>query len=272
VTRRAAAALRTHAPSLAALTARAVGAAAVPIRSTDITTRLDAARAAIDAFSLLVAPSASMAEEYRRLGAPPDRLRVSDYGFAPQPRVTRAAQPGRPLRAAYMGTLVWHKGVHVILDALRLLPHDAIDVTIFGEPRVSPDYVSELQRQAAGRAVRFAGAFDEAERPALLASVDVIIVPSLWLENSPLVIHEAFMAGVPVIASRIGGITGLVDDGVNGLLVEAGSAAALAAALRKVSEDPALLQRMSAHAPAVKTTEQDAAEWEARYAEVLGKH
>jgi len=97
-------------------------------------------------------------------------------------------------------------------------------------------------------------------------------VPSLWLENSPLVIHEAFMAGVPVIASRIGGITGLVDDGVNGLLVDPGSAAALAAALRRVSEDPALLQRMSAHAPAVKTIEQDAAEWEARYAEVLGKH
>ena len=270
-TRRAAAALRTHAPRLATLASRAAGAAAVPIRPTDITARLDAARAAIDAFSMLVSPSESMAEEYRRLGVPPDRLRVSDYGFATQPRVTRLAQPGQPLRAAYMGTLVWHKGVHVILDALRHLPHDAIEVTIFGEPRVSPDYVSALQRQAAGLAVRFAGAFDDGQRAALLACVDVLIVPSLWLENSPLVIHEAFMAAVPVIASRIGGITGLVDDGVNGLLVEPGSAAALAAALRKVCADPALLQRLSANAPAVKTIAQDASEWEARYVEVLGK-
>ena len=51
-------------------------------------------------------------------------------------------------------------------------------------------------------------------------SFDVLVVPSIWLENSPLVVHEAFMFGVPVIGSRIGGTADLIQDGINGFLYE----------------------------------------------------
>ena len=67
--------------------------------------------------------------------------------------------------------------------------------------------------------------------PETLVSFDLLVVPSIWEENSPLVIREAFAAGVPVVASRIGGIPEMVADGVGGLLFEPGDADDLAAHL-----------------------------------------
>jgi glycosyltransferase involved in cell wall biosynthesis len=100
--------------------------------------------------------------------------------------------------------------------------------------------------------------------------MDLLVVPSLWLENSPLVIHEAFMAGVPVVGSRLGGTADLVCDGANGLLYEALSAEQLAAALRRVLEEPGLHRSLASAAPPVKTIEDDAREWIERYRRVRG--
>ena len=72
-----------------------------------------------------------------------------------------------------------------------------------------PEYAAGLRAQAAGLPVRFMGAFDRERTADVYAQIDVLVVPSLWLENSPLVIHEAFMAGVPVVGARIGGIADL---------------------------------------------------------------
>ncbi len=89
------------------------------------------------------------------------------------------------------------------------------------------------------------GAFDNAEAAAVYADIDVLVVPSLWPENSPLVIHEAFMAGVPVVGARQGGIPGLVTHDVNGLLYDAFSPSALAAALRTLIDDPERVRRLA---------------------------
>jgi glycosyltransferase involved in cell wall biosynthesis len=271
VVRRGAAMLKTRAPALAALAGRATRTAAPRIESADITARLDAARAAMGAISLFVCPSRSIADEYQRLGVPAARLRVSDYGFAMQSSHPRGPRVGGPLHAGFIGTPVWHKGVHVILEALRHIPPDVIDLTIFGDVRIAPDYVAALQHQATGLSVRFAGAFDDEERPGVMSSIDVLIVPSLWLENSPLVIHEAFMAGVPIIASRIGGIAELITDGINGLLIEPGSGRDLAHVLSRCLAETSLLGQLSGRAPGVKTIEEDADEWERRYQEVLSR-
>jgi glycosyltransferase involved in cell wall biosynthesis len=109
------------------------------------------------------------------------------------------------------------------------------------------------------------GGFDEARIAEVYASLDVLVFSSLWPENSPLVIHEAFMAGVPVVGAREGGIPGLVTHGANGLLYDAYSPDDLAAALQRLRDEPALLGRFAAALPAVKSIEQDAAEWEAVY-------
>jgi glycosyltransferase involved in cell wall biosynthesis len=173
-----------------------------------------------------------------------------------------------------VGTLVWHKGAHVLLEAVRALDAGAYELKIFGNPDVFPDYTAGLRALAAGLPVRFMGAFDRERTAEVYAQIDVLVVPSLWLENSPLVIHEAFMAGVPVVGARIGGIAGLVkdvEDGGTGLLYDPSSAVELRAALGRLIENPAQLEGLAERvrtAPPVKSIAQDAREWEDTYADV----
>ena len=258
-----------RAPRTTALFARRALAHAAPVTESDIAARLDRLRAVFDAVDLFVAPSAALASAYSDLGLPADKLRVSDNGFVPLPRRPRppAARPGS-LRVGFVGTLVWHKGVHVLIEAMRHLPPGRCELEIWGSLDTFPDYAADLATRARGLPVRFCGQFDHADAASVYDRFDVLAVPSLWPENSPLVIHEAFMAGIPVVASRIGGLPELVADDVNGLLYEPTSPASLAAALQKLLDRPHRIAEMAERVPPVKTIEEDARDWERRYEEV----
>src|SRR5439155_9349363 len=113
--------------------------------------------------------------------------------------------------------------------------------------------------------VRARGAIAHDQVPHALASIDVLVVPSIWPENSPLVIQEAFLAGVPVIASRIGGIPEVVRDGRNGLLFRAGDAADLARSLTRLLDEPGLLDTLRTGIPPVRTIDEDVSQARAMY-------
>jgi glycosyltransferase involved in cell wall biosynthesis len=231
----------------------------------DITRRLANARHVFDTIDAFVAPSASIADEFVRLGLDRQRVEVSDYGF-PIPEAGGApadAETGRPLRIGFVGTLVWHKGAHVLVEAVSRLS-GRFETHIHADPNVFPDYVARLQA-AAKTPVAFHGGFDRDRMTSVYGSIDVLVVPSLWPENSPLVIHEAFMHGVAVVAANAGGIPGLVIDGVNGLLYEPFDPGALAAALQRLVDDRTLVRGLASAAPRVKAIAEDAMEWEVRY-------
>ncbi len=263
-------ALRRLAPRAATAAAAALGqTTGATIDTAAIERRLDAARTAFDHFDIVVAPSASLAREYATLGVPTDRLVVSDYGFARLTRPPRVLDPEGRLRVGFVGTLVWHKGADVLVEAARRLPADRVDVRIFGDPGVFPQYAATLRQRAHGLPVRFMGRFDHNRAGEIFAQIDVLVVPSRWLENSPLVIHEAFMAGVPVVGTAIGGIVDLLGHGRHGILVPPDDADALAAALRGLIETPSRGDELARAAPSIKSIEQDAAEWRQRYTTIL---
>jgi glycosyltransferase involved in cell wall biosynthesis len=263
--------INRRAPALGRRLARVARVApVVSVGEDDITARLAAARAVFDQIDLFVAPSRSIALEFERFGVDTRKIRVSDYGFLPLIRRRVKTRSAR-LRIGYVGTLVWHKGVHVLVDAVRRLPETAYELKIFGNPDVFPDYSASLRAKAAGLPVQFMGAFGRERTADVYEQIDVLVVPSLWLENSPLVIHEAFMAGVPVIGARMGGIADLVAHGENGLLYEATSSDALCAAIRALIDRPERLVEFSRRLPKVKSIAADAAEWETTYEEVLGR-
>jgi glycosyltransferase involved in cell wall biosynthesis len=274
--RRAAVATGRRFPGFAARLARTMPTVAATRREMD--ERMAAARRVFDEVDLFVAPSRSIAEEFLCLGVGAAKIRISDYGFvdigsgtALRPAPTERLGERRPLRIGYVGTLVWHKGVHLLLEAVRALDASAYELKIFGNPDVDPDYTAALRALAAGLPVHFMGAFDRERTAEVYARLDVLVVPSLWLENSPLVIHEAFMAGVPIVGARIGGIAGLVEDGGTGLLYDPPSAIELRTALHRLIENPAHLAGLAERvrtAPPVKSIAQDAREWEEAYADV----
>jgi glycosyltransferase involved in cell wall biosynthesis len=258
--RRFGAAIGARLPAVARAVADRLPAAAVT--PGDINRRLASARHVFDTIDEFVSPSAALAEEFVRLGLPRERVEVSDYGFAAAPR--RRTMSAGSLRIGFVGTLVWHKGVHVLIEAAHTLQGE-FGIQVHGDPSTFPDYTARLHELAKGLPIRFCGAFVRARVPEIYGGLDVLVVPSLWPENSPLVVHEAFMHGVAVVAARTGGIPELVRDGETGLLYEPFSTASLARALQSLIDDPALTARFAAAAPPVKTMETDACEWERRY-------
>lgn len=269
--RRVAVAAARRYPTLARRTAAMMPAVRGPAVTThDIVERLRAATSVLNDVDLVVAPSQFLGSEFVHLGLASEKLEVSDYGFA---RTTASTGPpwrgNRPLRIGYVGTLAWHKGVHVLIEAARALPPDAFELKVFGDPGVSACYAAGLRASAAGLPIEFMGPFEHSRRAEMYEQIDVLVVPSLWLENSPLVIHEAFMAGVPIVGSRIGGTVDLVTDGHNGLLYDATSPSQLATALAGIIAQPERLEAFRARLPRVKSIDTDASEWEDRYQAVL---
>lgn len=259
-------ALRRILPVLADSAARSLDGHTV--EAADIRRRLAYARHVLETIDLFVAPSASIGHEFVRLGAPPERMHVSDYGFVPMRSEPRPRRHGlEPLRIGFVGTLVWHKGAHVLIDAARLLT-GAFEVHIHGDTNVFPDYTTGLRNAAGGMAVTFHGGFDHDRAGEVYRDLDVLVVPSLWSENSPLVIHEAFMHRVPVVAARMGGVPGLVQHGVSGLLYDPLSSESLRQCLQQLGDDRDHLAALAAAVPGVKTIEEDAREWDARYRQV----
>jgi len=228
--------------------------------------------ALVDCF---VAPSAFLRDLYVQSGFPSDRFVISDYGF--DLRAWSGASQRNPrgdasLRVAYIGTWIPSKGVHLLVEALRGTDPDEVQGWIYGyAPGYDgfDDYEGHLRQLAAGaKNIHFASAYRPDDLPGILESTDVLVVPSIWYENSPLTIHEAFLAKVPVIASDHGGMAELVRHGVNGLTFRPGSAASLRRAILSLSRDRRLLEKLKAVQTPVKSVATDAARLEAIYREV----
>jgi glycosyltransferase involved in cell wall biosynthesis len=193
---------------------------------------------------LVVAPSRSLAERYRRAGVDPARLELSDYGTDLREIRRRVRQrTAAPLRFGFLGRLVPEKGPHLLLEAFRGLAGRAT-LELFAAPAPNAGYRRTLEALTATSGARFAGPFAAERVGEVLDALDVLVVPSIWWENSPLVVHEAFASGVPVIAADAGGMAELVTHERDGLLFAHGDAAALAAALRRMLE-PGVLDRLS---------------------------
>ena len=178
-----------------------------------------------------------------------------------------AAEEGT-VRFGFVGSLVWYKGGETMVRAFGRLAGLPVELSVHGDFQPEKDeHHAELQRlvHESGARVRFHGRFDNARLSEVYAGIDVLIVPSVWYENSPITIHEAFLTRTPVVASGIGGMAEYVRDGVDGLHFEPGDEGSLAACLRRFVDEPELLDHLSHDFPGVKTIADDAAAMEYRY-------
>jgi glycosyltransferase involved in cell wall biosynthesis len=175
------------------------------------------------------------------------------------------------LRLAFLGNLQPHKGLHVLVEAFRLQPSDSLSLEVWGSPEHAPAYVRELRRR--DPRVVFRGEFGPQERGRVLDEIDILVFPSIWYENSPLTIHEAFQAGIPVVASDLGGMAELVIPLRNGLTFRAGDATDLARQLGRLESEPGLVSRLSRGAleTRVKTVEEDARELVSRFSSLVAR-
>jgi glycosyltransferase involved in cell wall biosynthesis len=234
---------------------------------------------------LFLTPSRFLLERYVEWGIPREKIRYEPNGRH-YPESIVEAEPGRPRnRLGFFGQFSLYKGVNVLLRAMKSLTGDGSrgDATRLVErwtatPRPNaedrPDSDSpnvqlrlhganlELQPgtfqnefrellEATRQNVTLVGRYEQADLPRLMANVDWVVVPSIWWENSPLVIQEAFQHRRPVICSNIGGMAEKVAHGVNGLHFQVGDAVSLAETIRHAVSTPGLYEALRGGIPEV---------------------
>ena len=116
-----------------------------------------------------------------------------------------------PLRIGFIGTLGPHKGCDLLIKAFKKMSDLDATLTIYGNLERFKSFVSELRRLAGGdERITFAGTFSPEEIGRVISGMEVLVVPSRWYENTPLVVYSAFAAGTPVVATALGGLSEVV--------------------------------------------------------------
>lgn len=141
----------------------------------------------------------------------------------------------------YVGRLVSTKGVQILINAFKQLEHENIRLHVVGK---GPDAEYFKNCMGSDSMVIFHGFVPDEKLMQFYKKANVTVVPSIWYDNSPVVIYESFMNGTLVIGSRIGGIPELVKDGYNGFLFEAGNVDELKDKLKYLIENPSELKRL----------------------------
>jgi len=213
-------------------------------------------RRVIENVDTFFSPSLFLMDFFRMNGVPESKIVYSKYGFD----LTgihyrkRLFKKGSSVTFGFLGRVIPVKGIKLLLEAFGKVASENVDLLIFGD---AGSYMKYLERYA-NEMVHFEGPFKNWEIGKVLDRIDVLVAPSLWYENSPLVIQEAFLAGIPVVTSDIGGMAELVDDGVDGFLFEVGNMKALGDIMKRIAAEPAILNELSPSPDKVRSIEDDA--------------
>jgi glycosyltransferase involved in cell wall biosynthesis len=216
---------------------------------------------------MFLAPSDFLRQRFIEWGIPEEKIRTEEYGRRPARRHARTSDGTHRNRLGFFGQLSMFKGIDVLLEAMRILVRDS-------DGTAAPRKALELPRlrvhganlelqpgefqnrfnrllEETEAAVTFVGKYDHEQLPELMEHVDWVVVPSVWWENSPLVIQEAFQQRRPVICSGIGGMAEKVTDNVNGLHFTAGNPMSLAEAIKRATGTPGLWETLREGIPEV---------------------
>jgi len=203
-----------------------------------------------------IAVSEQVADDLGYLGVERERVSVVPNGidtarFRPdlEPRAEVRAELGLEqdsIVAVVAGRLTRQKGVDVAIRALARVPD--LHLVVAGDGSARKDLERLAQRLGLAERVRFVGSVPYQRVPALLAAADIGLMPSLLEEAFPLSLIEAMATGLPVIASRVGGVPTAVRPGVDGELVRPGDVEALAAELGQLAADATRRAELGANA------------------------
>lgn len=218
---------------------------------------------------LFLAPSRTLQRYLTERGVPPAKVVYSPYGFNSRlaSRTThKSASTNGSIRFGFMGRILPVKGVDLLIRAFRQV-RGLAELSIHGNAGNHALYLEE--HRAGDTRITFRGSFENSSLANVLGAIDVLVVPSVWLENAPLVIQEAHLAGLPVITSNAGGMAELVSDGVDGFLFPLGDETALRDLMQRLVDHPEELEKLSVDTSRIRSIEDDAQACLASYRRLL---
>jgi glycosyltransferase involved in cell wall biosynthesis len=219
----------------------------------DLRWRPDILLAAYSHYRAVITPTRFLQTAYQRNGlkVPAHNIWFGvDVRRTPKPRRSAA----RPV-FGFIGQIARHKGTDLLVDALRKLGAGRAVLKIYGPSDQDPAYMDKLKSAAEGLAVEFAGTFPKEQMTQVMSEIDVLVIPSRWYENSPLVLLNALATHTPVLVSNVAGMTEFIQEGKNGFSFERGQSTALAEVMRRFISEPRLAVEMALNTSFERTTE-----------------
>ena len=207
--------------------------------------RMIETKSVIDKVDLFIAPSNYLRNRFiNEFGVPENKIVFLDYGFPLEYLTqTEKSKEKTQFTFGYIGTLIPAKGVNQLIKAFKQIEEPAT-LKIFGRENGQSTSALKLLAAYSKNKIEFAGEYiNHNLANDVFAKVDCIVVPSIWAENSPLVIHEAQACKVPVITADFGGMKEFVQHQVNGLLFEHRNVNSLKEQMRFAIANPHLLKQ-----------------------------
>jgi len=216
---------------------------------------------------LFLAPSRFLREQFLAFGIPANKILYLECGLPPQETIAmkRTGAHAPPI-FAYIGVMDAVKGVHLLVEAFQGITN--AELRLYGgeaDYAAYPDRQRFLNQIDRSPHIRLMGRYENHEIGNILSQVDVVVVPSIWYENAPLVIREAFQARKPVITADLGGMREAVHDEVTGLLFQPRQVEDLRRKINRFVADPGLVDRLAYNIPPIKSMAENAKELEAEY-------
>jgi len=208
-----------------------------------------------DKIDLFIAPSGFLKNIYIKNGFLPEKIIYMDYGFKKELFYNIKKKESKKLRFGFMGRIIPVKGIDLLIECFNDIDPKKAQLNIYGRIDESFQYLKHKIRH---NNVYFYGGYNYLDIGNVLSNIDVLVVPSIWYENSPLVIHEAILSGIPVITSNLGGMAELIENEKNGLLFESRDIKDLKDKITRFIEQPELISQLTNDVIRIRSIQEDA--------------
>jgi glycosyltransferase involved in cell wall biosynthesis len=173
---------------------------------------------------------------------------------------------------AFIGSIIWQKGLHVLIDAFKKIKGNNIKLKIYGNGVDGDFYFKRIKKiMKKDKRIEFGGTFEYGDLPKVMREISVLVIPSVYPEIYPLVMQIGLAYKRPIIASKIGGLPEAVHDGVNGFLFEIGNVEELMKIISNISENPQILHELRNSIKLPPRIEEESLEYENIYRELTDK-
>lgn len=217
---------------------------------------------------LLLCPSEFLLKMFRAYGCEAKKMIHAPQGANLFKPIAAPRQSSSPIVFTYLGNIAYRKGLDILIDAINRVEMSNAEFRIYGAVTDSHYFAQTMIKVKKGKKVIFYGPYSPTDLPEILSQTHMAIIPSRG-ENYPFVIREILHGRVPVIASAVAGIPEIIHNGVNGLLFKGGSVDELTQNIKKVIQEPSLIDKFKESIVSVKSIAQEVIEFEKYYESVI---
>jgi glycosyltransferase involved in cell wall biosynthesis len=226
---------------------------------------------AINLTDMVIAVSPFLKDFYIRNGVDPDKIIVLSGGILPQAVGTRKPKKRDNIfRIALLGnaTSIW--GINLILDILAIWHDQNVRIKVWGN--CSEQRIMQRVKKFDDARLQFQGPYEREDITDMLSNIDIGIVPSDWADPEPQAVFDFLSHGIPVVASRIGGIPNFVKNEINGILFKPNDANALVGCLLQLKNSPSKIEKLRKNIEYPKTFMEQAIEIKSIYKVIVNNN